>query len=142
MTTLHLGVFDVPYIDAEGKTTGDVAEFLEKKYHILEIFSEVHAQKIADHLADGMAGALESMLNGATEDLTKAMGGASSKIADDMKQFISSGEMEKLGYPGVPTKAALMGVNHRLKKKRGPRRVSFIDTGQYQANLTNWVEFD
>ena len=59
-----------------------------------------------------------------------------------MKQFISSGEMEKLGYPGVPTKAALMGVNHRLKKKRGPRRVSFIDTGQYQANLTNWVEFD
>ena len=142
MTTLFLGVIDVPYLDAEGKTTGDVAEILEKKYHVMEIFAETHGQQIADHLAEGMGGALESLMMGGPTDLTKAMGGATSKIADDMKQFIASGEMETLGYPGVPTKAALAGVNHRLKKKRGPRRVSFVDTGQYQASMTDWVEFD
>jgi len=48
--------------------------------------------------------------------------------------------METLGYPGVPTRAALMGVNSRLKKRRGKRRPSFRDTGLYQASFMAWVD--
>ena len=49
----------MPYIDAKGKTTGDVAEILEAKYHPMEIFSEVHGEQIADHVAEAMNGVLD-----------------------------------------------------------------------------------
>nr|WP_245168508.1 hypothetical protein [Enterobacter roggenkampii] len=38
MITFHLGVIDVPYED-ENTTTGDVAEYLEEKYQIMQTFS-------------------------------------------------------------------------------------------------------
>ena len=141
MTTIHLGVIDVPYVDAKGVTTGDVAEILERKYHVMEIFAEAHGEDIAKELANAVEGSLETlMMGGSFQSVQSAMLGGLTNVDHLFKQFLSNGEMESLGYPGVPTKAALTGVNHRLKKKKGGRRPSFIDTGQYQASFHAWVD--
>lgn len=162
MTTLHLGINDVPYVDFDeapkkiakakrgkanklrkpkdsgtGQTTGDIAEILEAKYGIMQTFADRHLPEIADSLADSMAGALESLMSGAPASHSP-FGEATDEIAQKFRAFLDNKEMD--GMPGVPTKAALDGVNHRLKGKRGPPRPSFIDTGQYQAHFQDWID--
>lgn len=148
---LHLGVIDIPYREFKagkakkgsgGKTTGDVAEILESKYHIMESFYELHKREISRDMMASLQGAMESMMGGgpvASDPFIASMG----KIETRFKRFLSDREMERIGYPGVPTAAALAGVNHRLKHpfaKANPRRPSFIDTGQYSAAMKAWVE--
>lgn len=162
MTTLHLGVVDLLYVEGETKpkqrarvkknrkapkperehnnaTTGDVAEILEDKYHVMEIFWQLHGQEGADALTEGLVGQMENVLSGAplTGD---PFGEAESTIDHLFKKFLSEGEMDKLGYPGVPTQAALKGVSHRFKKKRGGPRPSFIDTGLFEASFKSEVD--
>lgn len=149
MTTLHLGVLDVPYVNAPSgtkgksaageKTTGDIAEILEAKYGIFQTFVEIHGDDVAKALEDSVAGALESVLMGAPprNDLH---GAGTSKIETMFKDFLSKQEMDGRGVAGVPTQAALKGVNHRLKRKRGAPRPSFIDTGLYQSSMRAWVD--
>lgn len=143
MTTLHLGVIEQPYDDGEGKTTGDVADILEAKYHIMEIFAEVHGDEIADDLAQGFQGTLESLLSNRPVDPDDIFNAGTTKIEDRFHDFILGGEMEALGYPGVPTGAAIKGVNHRLAHpyaKANPSRQSFIDTGLYEASFKAWID--
>jgi hypothetical protein len=150
---LHLGVIEQNYAYDQkvGKgrkrrvsksvSTGDVAEFLEAKYHPMEIFFEIHGSEIAADLEEGLAGALESLLMGAPPDAS-AFGSAENKIDERFRKFLDAGEMESLGYPGVPTEAALRGVNHRMAKPYQKReaRKSFIDTGLYQDDFKSWVD--
>lgn len=150
--TLHLGVADVPYgpppskgkkkpPKSTGITTGDVAEILEAKYHVMRIFFEMHDEEVINYLGDGLKDALEALFSGAPISLDP-FGEGCSKIEDRFKQFLSQREMERLGYPGVPTKAAIKGVNHRFRHpyaSANMRRPSFIDTGQYQASFKAWV---
>lgn len=142
--TLHLGVNEVPYADKAGTTTGDVAEILEAKYHPMELFFEIHQRDVVAALEDGLVGAFENMLMGAPVS-QNPFGEGEAKIEQDFKTFLDMGEMEALGYPGVPTEAALKGVNHRLKHpyaKANSRRPSLVDTGAYQQNFRAWVEAD
>jgi hypothetical protein len=154
MPVLHLGVADIPYTEApplvrRGRrpkkqashtTTGDVAEILEDKYHIMQIFFEQHKKDIVGLMTDSMTGALENMLSGAPSSVSPHNEGAS-KIETLFKRFLSNREMDALGYPGVPTEASLMGVSHRFKGKRsGGTRPSFVDTGQYEASMKAWVD--
>lgn len=134
---LHLGVADVPYDD--GKTTGDVAGYLENRYHPYEHFWQLHGQEVADDMADGLAGSLESILMGApsTHD---PFATAMSKTEKRFKDMISTGELERLGYPGLPTEAAKKGRSLRKKSKRGERRVSLRDTGLYMASFKSWID--
>ena len=158
MPILHLGVIEVPYVQAPSKrrkkraaqvTTGDVAEWLERRYHIFEIFYQQHADDIvAPAIDDSLQGAIESILLGAPPT-NNPFGTATSKIADGLKQFIATGEMETLGYPGVPTQAAR---DRAAGKRRGARfktaqatgankaAVSFIDSGLYEGSITAWVD--
>lgn len=157
MAILHLGVLDLPYADPasykatktrkpktkpEGSmTTGDVADILEDKYHPMEVFFELHSEDIGEQYLESMQDALDNIHMGApaTLDLT---GDATAFIEDRFKQFLTNKEMESLGIPGVPTKAALEGHSKRFKqpyKKRNPRP-SFIDTGLYQASFKAWIE--
>lgn len=153
---LHLGVIDVPYVQAASKrqrkqrsgtvTTGDVAGFLESRYHILEVFVQEHGTDIADDLANSMAGKLESFLMGAPVTLD-TFGVATSTIEDRMKRFITEGEMDKLGYPGVPTQAAIDRASGKRRSARKKRKrpsnavpVSFYDTGLYESSLKAWVD--
>jgi len=56
---LHLGVHDHPYVGKSGVTTGDVAEWLEGKYHVMEVFAGTYIDEISDAMADNVAGAIE-----------------------------------------------------------------------------------
>lgn len=149
---LHLGVIDVPYSvratrkrsrSAAGtKTTGDIAEILEAKYGIMQAFFDSKSQEIADDLADSVQGAIESLIMGGPPQLAP-FGTGTSKIEDAFKMFISTQEVERVGIPGVPTQAALRGVNHRLKRpyrKSNPRRPSFVDTGLFVASFKSWID--
>lgn len=149
MTTLHLGVIDIPYSQAPNPrqrrprsnvTTGDVAGWLEDRYHVMELFFEEHASDVvAPALEKSVAGAITSLMSGAPVTIDP-FGSATSKIEDAFKQFLSTGEAERLGIPGVPTQAALRGVNHRMARPYARRasRPSFIDTGLYQSTFKAW----
>jgi hypothetical protein len=169
MPILHLGVIDVLYVPPAptgpqrkapkrppkrpratiakrwrakyaNLTTGDVAEILEAKYHIFEVFYREHEQDVAADVEKSLQGAVESFLMGAPLTLNP-FGTATSEIENRMKKFLSDAEMEKIGFPGVPTQAALEGISHRFKKPRtGVRRPSFIDTGLFQSSMTAWVD--
>jgi len=158
MTKLVLGVIDLPYADAgsykelrtkkpkhkqEGnKTTGDVAEILEDKYHVMEVFYESHVEQIGDYIVSGMEAALEAVMMGAPAGQIDAHGQATGNIDRMFKEFLANKEMESMGIPGVPTLAAQEGHSKRFKqpyKKRKPRP-SFIDTGLYQASFKSDVE--
>ena len=163
---LKLGVIDVPYANQAKKekmpqakkgkankplkpktesgtqTTGDVAEILEKKYGIMDTFQFAHLPDIAHELEDSLAGALETLMMGGQPD-PNPFAKAESAITTMFKKFLDNGEVEHMGIEGVPTQAALDGVNHRLKHpyaKGNPRRESFIDTGGYHDHFTCWVE--
>ena len=176
MTTLHLGVIEVPYAThvphaqrrvairrtirklsteagrealesstrppAGGETAGDVAEILEAKYHIMELFAETHWDHIGDALAQSVSDAIDDLFAGAPAAL-RPTGAAESEIETAFKMFLSNREVESIGIPKVPTLAALKGINHRLLHpyaKSNPRRPSFIDTGIYQAAMKAWID--
>lgn len=133
---LHLGVIDVP--EPEGNTTYGVGKILEEEYGLFSNFYEAHQQDIANYLAEGVAGALESLMQGSPARDPFAAGTA--EIDQEFRHFLDIEEMASLGVPGVPTKAALMGKSIRLKQKKGAPRPSFIDSGVFQASFKSWVE--
>jgi hypothetical protein len=157
---LHLGVIDIPYKEfpkkvakpKKGKankpsgvktgeqTTGDVAEWLENKYGVMQRFADLHQKDIAQSLEKSLAGALESLMMGAPATLNP-FGTATNEIEKLFKfTYLDQEEIAKTGASGVPTQAAKDGVNHRLKSGKGDPRPSFIDTGQYQAAFKSWIE--
>jgi hypothetical protein len=138
MPVIHLGVTDIPYSEGT-QTTGDVAEILEDKYHVMQVFYEQHKEDVAVDLEKSLSGQLEDMMAGAPPP-NKPFGSAESAIEDRFKRFLSEAEMDALGYPGVPTGAALRGVSHRTQTKKGPPRPSFVDTGLYQSSMICWVD--
>ncbi|HHE5967920.1 TPA: hypothetical protein ACPE2G_000286 [Citrobacter braakii] len=136
MITFHLGVIDLPYED-ENTTTGDVAEYLEEKYQIMQTFFDRYGNDIADLMSKDLAASLENMFAGAPppkDPLAESM----SKVHDLFVGFLDNTEMN--GLPGVPTRRALEGISKRFKSGKGPKpRPSFIDTGTYQGAMRAWV---
>lgn len=136
---LQLGVANFPYADAKrSATTEQVAGWLEAKYHIMETFYEIHKTEIAEAMTASLTSALLGQEMGAP--LVDPMGDAMQKVELLFREFLTMREMETLGIPGVPTEAALRGVNHRMKRNHGPRRPSFIDTGLYETSFKSWLE--
>jgi hypothetical protein len=136
--TLHLGVTVVPY-RRRGLTTGDVATFLEHRYGVMGAFVRVHEKDIASAVESSLEGALESLL---MKQYVDPWARGMSKIGQEFRDFISSREAERVGIPGTPTRAALMGVNHRLAHpyaKGNMRRPSFRDTGMYTNSARAWI---
>ena len=109
-----LGVVDnIPYAHSKANS-GEVAQYLENKYHIIQQFADKHLDKIVDMaLSDGNCEGINALFR---------------------QELID-------GFTGIQTGAALKGVSHRLKSKKGDRRPSFIDTGIYlqsfMAELNN-----
>jgi len=148
---IELGVIENPY-ESSRKTTGDVAQILEAKYHIIATFVEVHKEDIQRILERSFVNAFEEMALGLPP--RPLPGSALQEIQTLMKRWLSTQEVEQQGIKGVPTKAALEGISHRFKSglnrvtmkqfragvRRGARRPSFIDTGLYQASLKAWEE--
>lgn len=143
---LHIGVLDQPYRTAtraaQATTTGDVAKILEEKYGLFSVFYKAREQGIANSMAVSMVGALEGLFMGRYVD---PWGPVTQYIQREFRTFISTKEAERVGMPGVPTKAALRGVNHRLAhpyRRSNPRRPSFRDTGLLMASARAWVTVD
>jgi hypothetical protein len=162
--TLNLGIVDVPYANPkkpkkkgkkgkgkktnrakeEGstvtKTTAEVAEILEAKYGVMDTFAFARLPDIAAKLEDSIAGQLETMMMGGHAS-GNPFASAESAIETMFRDFLFKQQIESFGIAGVPTAAALRGVNHRLKHpyaKGNPRRPSFIDTGLYMAHFKAW----
>jgi len=124
-------------------TTGDVAGWLEDRYHVMEIFFEEKKEDVAKALENSLAGAFETMLMGGNAAPSfSASASAESEIDSMFQDFLSNKEMERIGYPGVPTQAALDGVSHRFKRPYAKRaaRPSFIDTGLYQSSFKSQLK--
>lgn len=165
MTELNLGVIEVPYDDGgkpakrkvpkkprKGKakapptskgstepvTTVNVAHFLEDKYHVMEIFYRENQDEILGAMIHGLEGALEDLYAGAP--IGNPFAEVDDEISAAFRVWLMQAEIEKLGIPGVPTKAALEGRSLRFKNKRGERRPSFIDTGLYETAFRSWIE--
>jgi hypothetical protein len=144
---LNLGVIDVPYVDSkDAQTTGDVADILEAKYHVMEIFYEQHAADVVmPALESSVSAVFENVVTGAPppEDIFAPGADVIRKAFDD---FITKQEMDALGYPGVPTQAARDRESQRFKrpynKQPSRPRPSFVDTGEYLDSFRAWVEFD
>jgi hypothetical protein len=138
---LHLGVLDVPYADQGSKTTHEVAQILERRYHVMEVFYNINEAGLAERLEGPLVEYLEARLEGRVPD-EQPMRDAEQWLEERFRDFLSMREMDDLGIPGVPTEAARMGYSHRFKqyrKKRAPRP-SFIDTGLYQNVFRAWME--
>jgi hypothetical protein len=149
--TLHLGVVVLPYRSTgnlartlgvkkiNALTTGDVAEILEAKYGIFAAFYRSHEDDIAKDIENSLQGAMESLLMHKAVD---PWGAAMQSIQQRWRDFISTSEAERIGIPGTPTKAALMGVSHRYKHPyaKHPRRPSFRDTGTYMNSGRFWID--
>lgn len=168
MPTLHLGVVDVPYQAPPSETkrqarvrrwrskakpwqqakwrgvvnTGDVAEWLEDKYGVVRCFAEeLHPEVITGALERAMADKLEALLLGAPID-TSLSSLDLSEIETAFRQAIEGEEFDGK-IEGVPTQAALRGVNHRLKHpyaKDNPPRQSLFDTHLYHDSFAAWIE--
>lgn len=140
MPRLILGVVDVAY-SGKGKTTGEVAQILEDKYHLMEHFFELHGQEIADAATESLKDFFEDQLAGSRRNYV-SFKDAESTIETMFRKMIDSRELDSLGYPGIPTKAAQRGVSHRRAHpyaKRGPRP-SFFDTGLYEQSFKAHIE--
>ena len=141
---LSLGVWDMPYADKGGETTGAVAKELERKYGVMRHFTTMHSKEITDAVALAFAGAIGNVVAG--QDPMIALKGAfmeaSGEITPAFGLFLDRKEMDGM-VGGVPTKASLMGRSSRHKSgmKAGPRP-SFIDTGLYSASMTSEITGD
>lgn len=154
---LNLGVMDVAYADKDTKgaaTTGEVAEILEKKYHVMETFAELNRAAIGKFLAASVAKAIESVLQGSPVNALPTMD-AEQRIehafrsfldADVMSQTVASLSISERNYfmdsVGTFDGAASRGVSHRKKhpfSRKNKPRPAFIDTGLYQASFRAWV---
>ncbi len=152
---LVLGVLDVAYSDASpggAKTTGDVAQILEAKYHIMETFYQSRQQKIGEWLAESVADAITAVVSGRHVQPTFD---AEQQIEASFREFLNANEMAILGFltdserdyylthTPAYTGAANAGVNHRKKhpySQKNKARPVFIDTGLYVASMRAWIE--
>lgn len=141
--SLTLGVVDTPYA-APGKsttTTGDVAQILEDKYHVMQIFAIENEAKIASLITEAALKEIARVASGKGRS-DKPFFGATQKIDEAFRDFLDSGQMEAIMPITQPIAAAQMGVNHRKKagyNKGREARPAFIDTGLYQQSFTSWV---
>lgn len=168
MTTLHFGVVDIPYVSTftpqqkrqlrwrmrkkpwqslgVAVTTGDVAGWLEERYHVFETFWNMNHDFIIGELGGSIQDKIENVLMGkpganeAGRPLFEP--GDLSTVEDRFRRAIDNKEFD--GWiKGVPTLASLQGVNHRLKRPYAlgnPPRPSFLDTGLYRQSAKVWVE--
>lgn len=140
MTTLHFGVVDVGYTGEQGATTtGDVAQFLEDRYHVMRTFLELKEDQIARVLVDQVAGAIESIAQGnrlPRPDWKPSMG----KIDRMFRDFLDAGELQHLLPKSQKVSEETLRTSSRKKvMKQDEARQAFIDTGHYQASFRAWV---
>lgn len=122
------------------KTTVEVMEILEAKYGVIDAFYTSKKPVIDKICLRYLKADLDHQMRGG--DASKnPLAGAMVEIEELFVKFIEKRQVEKLGIPGVPTQAALQGVQHKRGRKTfGARRPSFDDTGLYKNSFRAWVD--
>lgn len=132
---ISLGVVEHPYSDS-GKETGDVAEILESKYHVMEIFAEKKKDFIADALAESYVGAIENAFAGGPQDVS-IFASAMENITDEFHEFI---DREESGIHTKAKDAPLAGGRKKRQYRRVKAKTTFVDTGLYRNSFIAWVK--
>lgn len=112
-------------------TTKEVAEILERKYHIVRFFLENHAEEIAEPILGVVNARMAYAMQGSAIPKLGKVGikAANAAFVDMIKKRELDGKV-----PGVPTEASKGYTRKRLGKHKGfrvRRRPSFYDTGLY-----------
>lgn len=136
------GVIDQPYGygDDPGKTTFEVAQDLEERYEIFTHFWNMHKEEIVQEAGTELAYQLINHLKYKAPLSGEHFLEGTEKI---FHIFLETEEMAGLTINGneVPTWAARMGVDSRLKDKyTGIRRPSFIDGGLFKGSFIAWID--
>ena len=144
--TLCLGVNNIPY-DNSNKTTHEVAEYLEDHYGIIQKFYDLNESEISEDLATAMADALEDFANGnSLLPIDLIMNENLGERAEKFRDFLDTGEVERVGIPGTPTKRSLQRISLRFKEKKTKtgekpiHRTSFLDTQFYRNTFMIWIK--
>lgn len=162
---LHFGQIVLPYIGKperkQGKfksrqerqppTSIQVAERLEEKYHLKEVFFNAHKKKIAFFYQQALLDALNDAIHGGyvPNDLNVLFMKANHSTAQSFRDAINKRWFDNR-INGVPTGRSLRGESSRFKggftrKKINGKfvivsRPSFYDTQLYSKSSVNWVE--
>ena len=140
MPKLHLGVLDLAYADSDsqGETTGDVAGYIENKFHVMRIFVEENMDDIALEVGKRLAGEIESLVQGRPPIESPVV--EFPKVEMMFRDFLDSNEIQTIFTHRIV--AADKGYSTRKKKKgeARPPRPAFIDTGLYQTSFRSWMD--
>jgi hypothetical protein len=132
---LHLGVEDIAYADGPQKTS-DVAEILEEKFHVMQIYADQNEDRIAQFIEDGVAGALESVLAGAPINFD-VFGSAIANIEDRFIEYIDG---EEHGIKTKSKESPKAGARKKRQYKKVTNKTTFVDSGLYRNNFKAWVD--
>ncbi len=120
-----------------GKTVGQVAEDLEKRYGILEAFYGLEEDFIVKNFEEAVANGMGIGMMGGSWDYDWD----ATPLEGKFRRALSGRKFD--GLKGIPTRAAQTGVSHLrvdVYKKGASPRPSFIDTGMYQRSFRAWTE--
>lgn len=133
---LHMGFNETPY-EYQPRTAAEVAQFLESRYGIVDVFYTMHEEEILAILAEAQTEALAAIAQGKKRTVILRRPDAV-KIENLFKRAISNAEFD--GHiAGVPTKEATKG-SRRGRRRRVGGRASFLNTGTYRNAFRIWAE--
>lgn len=144
MSTLHFGVVDLAYSDADtpgAQTTYQVAKRLEEEYDVMGTFVRLHEDEIVTAVTDKYRNVLNRVMEGNSGQLNRREW-MMPKIESGFRDYLSRDEWQQA--TGRTIAAAQRGVSHRFKnperraKNHGPRP-AFIDTGLYRRSFRAWL---
>ena len=137
---LVLGVLDVAYSDASAggaTTTGEVAQILEDRYHVMMTFYESRKEKIDGWLAQSVANAIETMVSsGRHVSLTFD---AEQMIEAEFRAFLSANEMGRLSFLTEAERLLPHARPHlhggRQRRRLAPPQAPVCEEEQAQAGV-------
>jgi len=132
---LNLGVIDIPYRNAEGTSTGDVAEILEDKYQVMQRFFDMYDKDIVKDIEDGIAGAIENAFAG--QKNPNLFAGSMSKTEKRFRNYL---DKEEHGIQLKKHKAPKAGARKKMQYKKVEHTTAFVSSGLFRLNFKAWIE--
>jgi hypothetical protein len=152
MMILHFGVNDVRYAGQlaskqqrrmtrsqrgyeRNKSTGQVMDYLESKYGLIEAFIEEEKDLIASIIEKAAVKAIKN-------DTKMTIPASDCRKLESLFKESIIGQRFDGKVPGVPVHAAIVGVSHKYLHPFAKRaaRPSFMDTDLFRRNFKVWSE--
>lgn len=126
----------------QGKTTGQIAAELERRYNIVDTFYAIEEDYIIDLIEEQALMDIDAVMT-MEEPSRKGMSfSETDKIERKFRDNLAKRRYDGI-IQGVPTLASLRGVSHLKKRpyaKSNASRPSFVDTGLYASSFRAWME--